>query len=758
MKHLLALCVVAMSVTTGAAYGQTYYDASQFGKSDICLSIQAAIAALPSSSTLPATAGMVIDARNFRPVAPATTLACTINPFTLTNSLNQGLNPIVLVNMGNASTTPGSQGGVLLLPGYTITTDVPWLVPSSWSVVGQGATVTVLAPSSTFSNNLQAFANNGVSGTGGGTNYQVTGNTAPMGWTNNMVGMIFTACSSFAACSATSTSFSSATVVGIVTQISPSASPFPTLNLGSPLQVTLAANSHYVLQAPVMAWATTAPCTSACSGQITNTTNTGGTVGSVIQDIGLDCTLNGVGVTTISGCIPFWDQYGQERSQLKRLRISGFTGLGLGIYTGSAQNGGPFEDLQMVNGPGGIASGATCVEVGGTDVGGPPLMRGIRGLTCTNVTNAPSTTFGIGVDINTQNFALSDAHFEDFSVGVQVGALRSARGISISDITGGSTGKDVETVVLISPNCPSASGCGGSFGTSDIEVQNVYQPSTTPGVVAFRDGISGTSGNVTSEPNLGLYNLGDGVGLNNLSTRQVLTTSSSFGSSPSLLGMTPAGTPISGVQGTTGTLVQMSTGTVASGDFASFDGNGNNVDSQIGSFAIGTANSGDCGATTTGCGGMWLPTINYPIATPGTTTVVGTAIKAMQFVVPTKITFTRITIDVGTSSGGSFDIGIYNATAGSKLVETGNVTCSSGAQSVSVSSTTLQPGVYFLAYAATDSTCALVTLPVPGTLQAIMNKVATRMGTAGTFSGAPLPSSLTISAAAVTPTVVLIEP
>jgi hypothetical protein len=94
MKHLLALCVVAMSVTTGAAYGQTYYDASQFGKSDICLSIQAAIAALPSSSTLPATAGMVIDARNFRPVAPATTLACTINPFTLTNSLNQGLNPI----------------------------------------------------------------------------------------------------------------------------------------------------------------------------------------------------------------------------------------------------------------------------------------------------------------------------------------------------------------------------------------------------------------------------------------------------------------------------------------------------------------------------------------------------------------------------------------------------------------------------------------------------------------------------------------
>jgi hypothetical protein len=86
------------------------------------------------------------------------------------------------------------------------------------------------------------------------------------------------------------------------------------------------------------------------------------------------------------------------------------------------------------------------------------------------------------------------------------------------------------------------------------------------------------------------------------------------------------------------------------------------------------------------------------------------------------------------------------------------VTCSSGAQSVSVSSTTLQPGVYFLAYAATDSTCALVTLPVPGTLQAIMNKVATRMGTAGTFSGAPLPSSLTISAAAVTPTVVLIEP
>lgn len=87
MKRISWVLLSLFAAAAGRA--QTVYDASQFGKSDICLSIQAAIAALPATPSSLANAGMVIDARNFKPTNSTTnTLSCTVNPFTLGTNTN----------------------------------------------------------------------------------------------------------------------------------------------------------------------------------------------------------------------------------------------------------------------------------------------------------------------------------------------------------------------------------------------------------------------------------------------------------------------------------------------------------------------------------------------------------------------------------------------------------------------------------------------------------------------------------------------
>jgi hypothetical protein len=151
---LLLLFISHATAQTQVKQGALYVDVSQFAEGDICLDIQAAIATLPTS---PAITGAVIDARNFAPPAGFTYLSCSVNPFAI---FNQPTNPMVLVGAGYCTTcppstpvvpiTPGSSGGVLLLPGTLISTNVPWYVPVSWSVIGEGANVTQLAPSSTF--------------------------------------------------------------------------------------------------------------------------------------------------------------------------------------------------------------------------------------------------------------------------------------------------------------------------------------------------------------------------------------------------------------------------------------------------------------------------------------------------------------------------------------------------------------------------------------------------------------------------------
>lgn len=567
------------TTTTGTISGSSLWiDASQFSSSDVCVGIQSAIASAVTQAGSVA-GGLVIDARNFAlPTSGPYVLTCSVNPFTLAGNTN----PLVLVTGGLSDTTPGSAGGVVLLPGATIAVGVPWLVPQSWSVIGQGASVTVLAPAPGFP----------TPPTGGTVTVSSSSSavsvTTPASWGTSVVGAVLLACPS--GCTA---SFTNATVAGIVTDRKTSM----TANLGTNAQASFSGGG-YLMMEPLIAWATTAQGTTIGALQ-TNTT------GSVIQDIGLDCSQYAGGSSYPTGCLPFWDQYGQERSQLKRIRITNFGSsagtnpLGIGIYSATAQNGGPFEDIQMATAS--VAAANVCVEVGGVVAGNQPSMRGIRGLTCTGPAGESSTA-GTGVDVNTQNFSLSDAHFEAVEYGVNVGSLTSARGIFLNDVTGGgATGAYTTNVVYISSTCAS-SGTGCPYPTSDVKISNVFQPFTaSPAGPALVDTISGSGSHTTSELTLGLYSLGDGSGSGAGSTRPVLTTSSSIASTPYLPGTLPAGTPISGVQGTSGTLVQMSTGSATSGDLIKFDGSGDAVDSGVSSTSptfSGTATVGTLAATT----------------------------------------------------------------------------------------------------------------------------------------------------------------
>jgi hypothetical protein len=392
----------------------------------------------------------------------------------------------------------------------------------------------------------------------------------------------------------------------------------------------------------------------------------------------------------VTNCVPFWDQYGQERSQLKRVDVTNFSSIGIGIYTATAQNGGPFEDIQMAPG-----ATATCVEVGGTGVGGPPPMRGIRGFTCTG------SGSGTGVDINTQNFDLLDAHFESLGVGIEVGSLTAAAGISIINITGGgSMGSAVSKIVDISSLCATnAPTACNSATTANINVRNIFSPfSPTSSQRALVDNITN---NTTNEATLAFYSLGDGSGSSGSSTRPLLTTSSTFASAPNLLGMAAA-TPITGVRGSTGTLIQMSAGPAfTSGDLLQSDSHSNTVDSGVPAANL--------------AGTVTFFTNAYGLGT--TSALANTTVKLWGFSLPNAITTGALVLDVTTTdnTGNLYDIGVYDS-GGNRVVHVGATAGSvlfgaaSGSKAISwAASTTLTPGKYYFATATNcTTTCAVL--------------------------------------------------
>jgi hypothetical protein len=173
------------------------------------------------------------------------------------------------------------------------------------------------------------------------------------------------------------------------------------------------------------------------------------------------------------------------------------------------------------------------------------------------------------------------------------------------------------------------------------------------------------------------------------------------------------------------------TGSFANGDIVQASVSGGNVDFTASNFV-----------STAGVGGTFLPTIIVPLSSGSAQVLEGTAnvVKFIQFVLPYKTTIRKVVANVATTSAGSFNLGVYDSSGATKLIDTGTISCSTanGVSKTLGSAVDLVPGVYLYAYAATDTTCAL---SGAGTGNANwLNKNATRTGTAGNLSGGSLPT------------------
>lgn len=149
----------------------------------------------------------------------------------------------------------------------------------------------------------------------------------------------------------------------------------------------------------------------------------------------------------------------------------------------------------------------------------------------------------------------------------------------------------------------------------------------------------------------------------------------------------------------------------------------------------------------------------------GATGVMGTLnhVRAIQFNLNRKVTFTSVTIDVSITSNGNKEyIGIYSADKSTLLAEAiFTLGVSAGVKTVTIGAVTLNPGTYWLARGADQTTSSLIACTVQSSPLALFNAGSiTRYGDCnGVISGGHLPSALgSITTSATSPPIVLLEP
>jgi hypothetical protein len=154
--------------------------------------------------------------------------------------------------------------------------------------------------------------------------------------------------------------------------------------------------------------------------------------------------------------------------------------------------------------------------------------------------------------------------------------------------------------------------------------------------------------------------------------------------------------------------------------------------------------------------GFWAITDSFPQAIQAAVMVASAnQVRAHRMVVLRRTTIKRIIFEITTlSAGGNCSIGIYSADGNTLLVHTGAVdTGTTGNKNIDVADATLDPGVYWLAWTADNTTVQCRQITGSTVLVNIMNAVAVRVGTAANASsGGVLPSTLgTITAAVFSP-------
>lgn len=144
--------------------------------------------------------------------------------------------------------------------------------------------------------------------------------------------------------------------------------------------------------------------------------------------------------------------------------------------------------------------------------------------------------------------------------------------------------------------------------------------------------------------------------------------------------------------------------------------------------------------TTAAQAGVFLPMISWP-TTGGTAQVVSSTANVVtfsMFLLPTKVTVNHISTTVMTTSAtATFNIAIYDS-GGNRLIDSGPLACNTAqAVGASVGSITLQPGTYYIAAAATDSTCAIIGITNPSNVQKMANLNGNRAGTSASHLVSP---------------------
>ena len=162
------------------------------------------------------------------------------------------------------------------------------------------------------------------------------------------------------------------------------------------------------------------------------------------------------------------------------------------------------------------------------------------------------------------------------------------------------------------------------------------------------------------------------------------------------------------------------------------------------------ANAGVASIVTAGQGYFWGPGMfNLGFAATASNTPFSTSqfVRCVQFVLPFRITSGHISWIIATTKTGSWNAGIYSADGTTKLLDSGAMNTGVGtAQTAAVGPVTLDPGVYYFAYSATDNTTALFTINPITNVVTTLNKNYHRMGvTNQSTSGGVMPSGLSLS-------------
>lgn len=113
----------------------------------------------------------------------------------------------------------------------------------------------------------------------------------------------------------------------------------------------------------------------------------------------------------------------------------------------------------------------------------------------------------------------------------------------------------------------------------------------------------------------------------------------------------------------------------------------------------------------------------------------------IPFRVTRAFTFNSIAICIG-SAAGNLDAGVYNAD-GTKIVSTGSTAVGANVNTISVTSTTLGPGLYYFALACSSTSCQPMCYAFTSTAKA---GIIRALGVSQQASALPLPATMTPAA------------